>query len=400
MKVVNNLLVFILLVGIWVSCKSEKRNRSSNKDENLTTIVDNGNTDSTFYELNLQEIVQQKIADFGTLNSIAQKINFIHIENKANSVVTDLNLQIDRVEGDFIVSCLRSPVLQFDSTGLYRKKLIGIGRANNEVQHGLYQWTYHNGQLNLCQGNKMIIYIPSTKSLKGYLLRQHYYNAILLKDGHYVALPYLGSEMFEQRYLDFLNSNCEVVKSLSYLPKRDIYYRIPPMYTGNLETYGLYPSYTGDALFKDIFNDTVYKVKDVNTMVPYMHLKRGDLSPSVKNVTNTSVNKGLVYVKNVAESAKFVFVNYGYQESVFCAVFCKETRKLISFTRMSLDNATSLINSKYFIDYITPKGKKVKVGILTITEDRLYCVVKTEDAIDFMSGMDEYDNPLILEVIL
>lgn len=384
---------YVLIVLHCWSCNSKTQKRQVN----IGKMKDGVNV---FYEFDIQNIDKQNRIDTGTLNSISQKIKFICLESGSNSVLTDLNLQLDRIEGDFVVSCLRSPVLQFDSTGLYRKKLIDIGRANNEVQHGLYQWTYHNGQLNLCQGNKMITYIPSTKSLKGYLAQQHYYNSILLKDGHYVALPYLGPEMFEQRYLDFLDSEYEIVQSISYLQERDIYYRLPPMYTGNLETYGLYPSYTGDALFKDVFNDTIYKVKDVNTIVPYIHLKRGDLSPSVKNVTNTSVNKDLIYVKNVAESAKYVFVNYSYQESVFCAVFCKETRKLISFTRMSLDNSTSLINSKYFIDYITPKGKKVKAGILTITEDRLYCVVKTKDAIGFIPEMDEYDNPLILEVEL
>ena len=117
-------------------------------------------------------------------------------------------------------------------------------------------------------------------------------------------------------------------------------------------------------------------------------------------MTDEPANKGFIFIKNVAESVSYVFVNYSFQESMFSVVFEKSTGSPLIITEIGFKNATSIVNSWYFIDYVTPIGKKIKVGIVNVLGDRVYCVVRTEDALDFMPQMSEYDNPLILEVIL
>lgn len=382
-----------LVICFLFSCTSKTKRQQA-------SLMSGANVRDSFYNFNLQDIDKYVNIDTGVLNSIAQKINFIRLQSGRSSSLTDLNLILDKVEDKLIASSLRSFVIQFDSAGNYEKKLVDIGRAKNEVQNRLYQWTFQNNQVTLCQGNKMIAYNPLTGKTKGYLSEQYYYNTILLRDGNYVALPNLGPEMKDDRYLDFLDAGYEIVKSVSYTSSRDVYYWVPNSYTGRLDTYGLYPSYTGDVLFKDLFNDTIYKIKDINTIIPYICLKRGDLAPTVENVTDKSDNNRLIYIKNVAESENYVFVNYGFQESMYSVVLEKETGTPLILTEMEFKNATSIINSRYFIDYITPKGKRIKVGIVNVARDRLYCVVRTGDALDFMPQMSEYDNPLILEVIL
>lgn len=389
----NIIIFYMLIILSCISCHSKTSSKQIYTRNTIDTI-------ELFYEFDLQAIAKEGKVDSGTLNSMAQQINFICLESEKQAFLSNLNLQIDKAGDHLVTSSFRSSILLFDSVGNYKKRLIDIGRAKHEIQNRLHHWAWQNGRLTLCQGNKMITYTPASGKVKGFLSEQYYYNTLLLKDGHYVALPNLGPEMNDSRYLDFLDSEYKVVKSIAYPQQQDIYYSLPQSYTGCLETYGLYPSYTGDALFKDLFNDTIYQVKDINTIVPYIHLKRGDLLPTVKNVTQTPANKDLIYIKHVAESEKYVFVNYGYKESVFSAILSKNNEWPPILTEIKLDNATSINNSKYFIDYVTPKGKKIKAGILTVGSDRLYCVVKTEDAIDFMPEMDEYDNPLILEVIL
>jgi len=388
---IKKIIFYTFVVGAFFSCIPSATQKSQLNARSIEKVM---------YEFDLQAVVGRQHGDSLTLNSMAQKINFIHFQCGRSSGLTTLNLMMDRVGDKFIASSLGTPVMQFDRAGRYEKKLIDIGRANNEVQNRLYQWTYRNDRLTLCQGNKMIAYDPLTGKTEGYLSKQYYYNAILLSDGNYVALPNLGPEMKEVRYLDFLDAEYEIVKSVSYMSLREVYYRVSDSYTGCLDTYGLYPSYTGDVLFKDLFNDTIYKIKDVNTIIPYMCLKRGDLMPTVKNVTDAPGNKKLIYIKNVAESANYVFVNYGFQESMFTVVFEKKSEYPLLLAEMEFKNATSIINSRYFIDYVTPVGKRIKVGVVHVARDRLYCVVRTEDALDFMPQMSEYDNPLVLEVIL
>ena len=382
MKVI---IFYTLVICFLFSCSSRTKRQQ-------TSLMSGMDTRDSFYNFNLQNIDKYVNIDTGVLNSIAQKINFIHLQSSRNSNLTDLNLILDRMGNKFIASSLRSCVMQFDSAGNYEKKLVDIGRAKNEVQNRLYQWTFQNNQVTLCQGNKMITYNPLSGKTKGYLSKQYYYNAILLRDGNYVALPNLGPEMKDNRYLDCLDTGYEILKSVSD--------GVTKSYPGRLDTYGLYPSYMGVVVFKDLFNDTIYKIKDVNTIIPYICLVRGNSAPTVENVTDESNNKRLIYIKNVTESENYVFVSYGFQESMFSVVFEKETGIPLILTEMEFKNATSIINSRYFIDYVTPVGKRIKVGVVNVARDRLYCVVKTGDALDFMPQMSEYDNPLILEVIL
>lgn len=383
---------FIFMIGFFCACTWFKPKHSE--------ASTSGCTGEMMYVCDLWPVVGGRCADTATLNSIARQIRFIRLENTPQSLLTNLNLIIDEVEGKFMASSFGSGVMQFDSLGNYEKKVIDIGRAKNEVQNRLYQWVYQNDQIALCQGHKMITYTPSTGIARGYLSNQHYCNVVFLKNGEYVALPNLGPEMKGGRYLDFLDQEYKVVQSLSDTSGREIYYRLPISYTGPLETYGLYSSYTGDALFKDMFNDTIYKVKDASTIVPYICLKRGDRVPTVKNVVDEGYFNDRVFIQNVGESEDYVFVKYGYSESVFSAVFSKTSGENVMNTGIGLKESNSLINSMYFMDYITPKGKKIKVGISVIKGDRLFCVVRTVDALEFMPQMNEYDNPLILEVML
>lgn len=382
----------IFLIVSFCSCEWFKPKRSE-----LSINVDTGNA---VYVLDMRSVAGVPNADTLALNSIARQIRFIRLENSPRSLLTSLNLMINEVDGKFMASSFGSGVMQFDSSGNYEKKIIDIGRAKNEVQNRLYQWAYQNERLVLCQGNKMITYTPSTGIVRGYLSVQHYSNVVLLRNGEYVALPNLGPEMKGRKYLDFLDQEYEVVRSLSDTSGREIYYRLPDVYSGPLETYGLYPSYTGDALFKDMFNDTIYRVKDASTLVPYICLQRGDMVPTVKNVVEEGYFNNRIFIQSVGESEDYVFVKYGYRESVFSAVFSKSCGRSVMNTEIGLRESNSFINSMFFMDYITPKGKKIKVGISGIKGDRMFCVVRTVDALEFMPEMNEYDNPLILEVIL
>ena len=193
----KKIVLHVFVVGVFFSCITSRTKKSW---VNVMSI------EKSMYEFDLQAVVEQQHGDSITLNSIAQKINFIHLQSGCSSCLTALNLILDRVEDKLIVSSLGSPVMQFDSAGNYEKKLVDIGRAKTEIQGRLYQWTFQNNQVTLCQGNKMVACNLLTGKIQGFFSKQYYYNAILLRDGNYVALPNLGPEMKDDRYLDFLDA--------------------------------------------------------------------------------------------------------------------------------------------------------------------------------------------------
>ena len=155
----KKIVLHVFVVGVFFSCITSRTKKSW---VNVMSI------EKSMYEFDLQAVVEQQHGDSITLNSIAQKINFIHLQSGCSSCLTALNLILDRVEDKLIVSSLGSPVMQFDSAGNYEKKLVDIGRAKNEIQGRLYQWTFQNNQVTLCFSRNFFV------------LRRHFFQKTLV----------------------------------------------------------------------------------------------------------------------------------------------------------------------------------------------------------------------------
>ncbi len=380
-----NRLSLLLLLPLCINCIGVR-----NKTKSEQTQVQQ--TDS-IYRVDLQRATQ--LDQSAAINDIAQDIRFINLEFGKESALSTINFRADKIEDKFIVSSFNTPVMLFDTLGHYEKSIIKFGRARDELRKSIYKSTLSNGQLIFNQGHKVITATPDT--VMGYSTEKYYFSIVRLSDGSYVALPNLGSELKDDSCLEFLNSDLEYVESVrNTTPLKELYYTVPQNYSGRLEAYTLSPSKDGGALFKKIFNDTVYLVTGKQIMEPYITLAYGKLMPEVKEITD----QNRIHIKAITENNDYIFINFGFHSSVYSIIWDKQKRETIINSKIDYSDNNSLINSSYFTDYITETGESIKVGVAGIDNDTLYCVIRAEDAAKFLDDVSDEDNPILMEVKL
>ncbi len=378
-------LPIILLCSVCLSCI----NTSKKTDQVAATQslpVD------SIYRIDLEYIVSHE--QITAINDVAQEVRYIELDFERQSALSVINFRIDKLQDKLIASSFNTHVMQFDTLGRYEKSIIKFGRARNELRKANYKSTFGSGQLTFNQGYKALV--ATADAVDGYTLDNYYFSIVPLGNDGYAALPNLGDELTNDNLLDFLNSDFEYLSSVKTASVAELYYEIPQSFNGRLETFSLSSSESGEVLFRKIFSDTVYLVTSSERMEPYIKLEYGKLMPEVKKITN----QDKIHIKYIAENQDYIFINYGYQSSMYSVIWDKTLREVVVNSKIDYSDNNTLINSNYFADYITPKGERIKVGIVGISNTTLYCVIKTEDAIEFMDEMSLEDNPLVMEIKL
>jgi hypothetical protein len=106
-----------------------------------------------------------------------------------------------------------------------------------------------------------------------------------------------------------------------------------------------------------------------------------------------------VYVSHgFTESRDYFLLKYAYNNVWYSGIWEKSSQKLI--TNLELDGHSNVTSFTNVVNYRTPTGKKLPVGIVQVTENQFYCVLRASDAMDFIPGLAEEDNPVIMIVDL
>ena len=200
--------------------------------------------------------------------------------------------------------------------------------------------------------------------------------------------------------MHFYNLEGEIVHSIYYPQKRDITYNIREGGTPT-STYHLWPTYSGDALFEDIFNDTIYHIRGTDDIKPYIITHRGTLAPVIKDASNPTTRVQKVYLGKLLDTKKYIFIRYGYREEIYNAIWNKKTQEFIANTKGDKSDKYQLIaitneQSQNFIKYRTPTGKEILVAVSGYMDGKLYGAIDAEQAMEFLPGIDEFDNPVLM----
>ena len=335
-----------------------------------------------------------------TLNALIDSISYITLETRKEALLPN-SLLLAVIDGSMFISgntfLSRSPfpVFQFDSLGRFVKQVTYHGRGPNEI---LVTWEWY-ANANLRQINvidftgKMIIvstdngniYSVEIDSFQGY-------DRIPLNDSTFVSAQMLYREDIPTTYLYFFDRTGKIVYSkerhdelLRYNNQTTEYNQVPPY-----ERYWLRPDYKGDAIFHDIFNDTLYCVKSHAEITPHLVFRRGVFSPRSKDKQNLEAKKKQIYLTSVMESGDHVFLEYTYDDKRWCDVWSKSDGNCLLHTNPEngMDNL--------YLPFSLPNGDVVELQIAYADKDNIYCVMEALDACKFLPGVKEDDNPVIV----
>ena len=394
------MIIFLIISAILVGCENRNRNGFSTHH-----ISDS----SKIYFIDFEQNLKNTLPDTGNINSISKNIRFIFLEVTPKSLLSNVDFMVAEIDKNYYVSSFVSStfsgILEFDSMGRFKNYLVQIGRGPKELPRML-DWSYNNNmqQIVATSGYELLLHSFERNAANKYSLPEFFARGCLLNDGSIVGLPYpFGIGATDVPYLSFLNQEGILIKSLFYPQKRDISFNLVESQgdTGPLEAYGLYPDYSGNALFKDVFNDTIYRITSMDDVKPYIVLNRGLLTPKVKDATDRRAKSGTIIVRGIIETEKYFFIKYAYKDVTCSAIWDKHNLTLIANSVANNSNEhLTVINNKGFIKYRTPNEKEILIGISSYSDGKLYCVLRADQAMDFLPNVDEYDNPILMVIDL
>lgn len=374
-----------------------------NENENIgTNKTDMDDSDMIYYldfELNLKSINEDKF----TINSIAKNVSFIPLETSDTVLLYSDRIQIEKINERYLISSSSiftafPSIMIFDTTGHFIDYLIQKGQGPQELPY-ISEWSCNHATQILVASTFQEIVVHSFENNKKnkYILEGFFSDACLLNDGTVIGLPNVsGKGDTETPYLHFLNQEGKIVRSIYYPQKRKIEYGIPEgKIPGHSEIYCLYPSYSGDALFKDMFNDTIYRIRNMDDVKPYIVLYKGSLTPTIKDVNNPATGFQKVRLIQILDAKKYFFIRYAYRGEIFSSIWDKQTLTLIANTKLpSQLSRFGIFN--IVTNYRTLTGKEILIKILNYFDSKLYCVLDAAQAMEFLPGIEEDDNPVLM----
>jgi len=392
--------IFVLTFGC--------RDRNSQEDKNhYSDLVEYKNTDpDKIYFLDFEQNLKEDKVDTFFINNLAKEITFIPLEVSSKSLLRGLFFNVARIDDSYYISSgglLFGGIMVFDTLGLFKNYLVQVGRGPSELISNR-TWSYNSNarQLVALGSYQILLHSFERDETTKYPLAQFIGEVCQLNDGNLVGLPNtFGTENSDTPYLCFLNQEGEIIKSLYYSSVRNISYNLQENQgnIGDLEFYGLYPSYSGDALFKDIFNDTIYRVSNINDIRPYIILNRGFLAPNVKNGTNKAETAKTVIIRELIETEKYFFIKYTYNNLNHAAIWDKRSQTFIANIEADFSNENfQVITNKSFTRYKTPSGRIIVVAVSSYMDGKLYCILEAAEAMEFLPSIMEDDNPVLMVI--
>lgn len=411
----RNLLFCLCYIFVFVfGCDSRNsknifKNYNHRFNNNSNFYFDKNDIDDfdKIYFLNFEENLKNKIKDTFSINSIARSIKLIPIETSDDFLLYNDVIKIEKINDGYLISSSSiftafHSIMLFDSAGYFMNYLQKIGQGPKELPY-ISEWSYnYSAQLLVAStGYQIILYSFEDNTSNKYTLNGFFSDFCLLNDGSIVCLPSVfGKEDAGAPYLHFLNQEGKIVRSICYNQKRNIAYDFPEGKTlAHAEKYSLYPSYSGDVIFKDIFNDTIYKIRSMDEINPYIILHKGEFTPTLKDVNNPTTSAQKVKLTQILDTKKYFIITYEYKSDIYTSIWDKQTLRLIANT-IHPSRPSKLSNFIGYTNYLTHTGKKIVISISSYFDGKLYCVIDAEQAMEILPEIKEDDNPVIMVVEL
>ena len=403
--------ICILLSGCENRNKSNASDISSqvNNTDSLILSEEDYDDSDMVYILDFEHTVKNMLPDTFTINSIAKDIKFILLETTSDALLQVPDFKIAKINDSYYISsgdtrmANFSGILKFDSTGVFLDYLMlkTFGNGPNELPYRVTNWTSNQyAKLLLASsGHQILLHSFDNNTTNKYTLNTSSWQECILNDWTMVSLPnYLGyGGNPDIPYLHFWNQEAEIVHSVYYPKKKDIAF---PIAEGGapLSTYALYPQFDGDALFRDILSDTIYRIHSMYDIKPYIVIHRGDLTPIVKDATDRTTRNQKIYFGEPLDTKKYIFIKYGHRNERYSTIWDKKTMKLIANTKADLsDEYEKMVSGNWnFIKYRMPNGKKVLISISYYMDGKIYAALDAEQAMEFLPGIVYDDNPVLM----
>ncbi len=214
-----------------------------------------------------------------------------------------------------------------------------------------------------------------------------------LNDGMFVSAGTLNSQNVPNTYLYFFNQTGKMLHSIERNDELSNYnlsmserVQAPPY-----EGYLLWSDYTGDAIFHDIFNDTLYRIKSYREILPHLVFKRGALMPDPKDTHNLENKKRQAYISGLIESGDHVFISYTIGDETWRDVWSKRDGGMMLHMVPRRGYPFDL-----FVPYALSDGSVVELQVVYADRDYIYCVLEAFVACKFLPGVKEEDNPVVV----
>lgn len=377
--------LYLILTIVSYSCVHTKVNETSENDGH-------------FVDLNIASYIEN-IDTLSSLliNDISHVDELLQLEATDSSLLSVLNMQLDSSMYGYIASCMNEPVMLFDHSGKHRYNLINIGRGPGETNGFLYKWQLNENILALSENMKFISVDLEQMVVTEHIFDKHIYNLFIGADDCIYTLVSLGPESSLSHFVEVYDLKFNLLSKVFNPDKKRLKYSIPNSFSGKLETNNLFRKYDGTILCKRAFNDTMYIVNHDGTLLPYSSWGRNRRMPDIESIFDLESNSKAIFIDNYAESKNYIFIKCSYNGNIYTIIVNKETSLPMGHYVMNVNEQSSIMNSPFFIDYRTNLGNVIKIGIINIKEDTLYCVVRSVDAVSFIADYNEDDNPVILK---
>ena len=401
----------VLLSGCGNRNKSifnDNSNQLANNDS-VDSIENDYDDSNMVYFLDFEQNVKNMPADTFTINSIAKDITFIPLETTDEALLQVFMFKIAIINeryyissGDYRYSNF-SGILEFDSTGRFLDYLMleTFGNGPEELPPRVLNWTSNPyAKLLFASSSRQILLHSFNDSCTNkYNLDSSSYDECLLNDGTIVSLPnplgFGGNPAMP--YLHFRNQKGKILHSVYYSQKRNIEFKIADGGVP-ISIYGLYPQYNGNALFQDILNDTLYCIRSMYDINPYIIIHRGSLAPVIKDATDQVTRNQKIYYGTTLDTKKYFFIRYAYRNEQYTAIWDKKTSTLIANIKADLndENEKNVSSNWNFVKYRMPNGKKILINISYYLDGKLYAALDAEQAMEFFPDIVSDDNPVLM----
>lgn len=397
----KNLILCVVCLSLLGACRGRKAN--DNTKENMSAV-------DTVYVFDIENSIGAVGADTVVLNDlIADKVRFVPLESSDRAIVSNYfsdGYKFVATEDYFFLSTdiLPENVFQFDSKGNFIRQVIRQGRGPGEVPF-LVSWSVNSSRKEICIAGEYKLVVASFDGKDERDItpeRMSFMSIPMLNDGTFAFAKShrMGRAGVDIPYLTFVNFEGQVVRSLSYGDTRDVdeyTYSTPGEGEGGSLPYELYllsSTYDGSALFQDVFNDTISRIRSSDEIYPQLILKRGRYAPRAKDANDDVRKAEQIYFRNMMETEKYVLLRYFYDNNLYSAIWDKAERRLVSRTETPSDSWE--LSQTFSVRYILPDGTEAILNVAYADRNNLYCLLEPSVARHFVDGVADDANPVVM----
>ncbi|MDR2911891.1 MAG: 6-bladed beta-propeller [Alistipes sp.] len=333
-----------------------------------------------------------------TFNELVDSIAYLPLETHKDALLP-VSYKFAKIGGDIFIGGGSipglAPIYRFDSLGRFVRQMTYNGRGPNEIFLAMEWFANPNlGQINVVStGRRMVVF--STEGDGRFTIEydeSQGFHRVPLNDSTFVSAKVLSSASRSNAYLFFTDRTGEVVHSVERADELADYDHETSEYDWSwpYENYWLAADYRGDALFHDIFNDTLYRVRSRREISPHLVFERGSLSPRPEDTHRLEEKDKQIYFASAIESGDHVFLSYWYKGLMWSDVWSKRDGGLDMRAAITGDVGD------IFVPFALPDGSVVELQIAYADKECVYGILGALDACKFLSDVHEDDNPVIV----